>query len=214
MPLNRKKWGIKEAIPKTEKADLTLDESKMVEIKSPCCVCGAEMVLQAHEAFVEVYDGTLGIKTPHRANSGPVNSILDAVNHFKKHTACDWCATARRDFDASKEAIGKVVAWLGRNYDGPKKGWRVDTDQQQRMGQILHSWTKKWSDALRRMHNAQNLVWSLDMGRIIWTRPKAAFTFMAKMEDFLYDPGMPEKQQKQQISNILKWMRGQEQEIV
>jgi hypothetical protein len=81
------------------------------------------------------------------------------------------------------------------------------------MGKILHSWTKKWSDALRRMKNSPNLVWSQDIGRIIWTRPRAAFTFLAKMEDQLYDPSMTVNQQINQISNILKWIKGQQTEL-
>lgn len=214
MPIDRKKWGIKTAIPKTEKPDLELELDRMVTMKSPCCVCGAEMTLQAHEGFAQVnHSGHLGKIDP-SLKSGAATAIQKAVEHIKAHTACEWCATARNDYDASKEAIGNVIEWIGRNYDGVKREWRVDQEKQQRMGKILHSWTKKWSDALRRMNYSQTLVWSHDIARIIWIRPRAAFTFMAKMEDFLYTEGMPESQQIKQISNILKWMKGQEAELV
>jgi len=203
MALDRKKWGIKEAIPKAEKNDLILDESKMIEFETSCKVCGAVLKLKGHSDFASVYED------PQKANGAPEK----AIRHILDNIACDWCNKARADYDRAKEAIGKVVAWLGRNWDTGNRQFTCDADKQERMGKILHSWTRLWSDAQRRMHNAPTLVWSHDIGRIIWTRPRAAFTFMAKMEDFLYDPRMPERQQINQISNILKWIKGQQTEL-
>lgn len=204
MTFDRKKWGIKEAIPKTEKPDLVLDESRMVDFETTCKVCNAVLKLKGHSDFANVYED------PQKATGAPEK----AIRHILSNVACDWCNSARLDYDRAKEAIGKVVAWLGRNWDASNREFLCDDAKQDRVGKILHSWTRTWSDALRRMKNAPTLVWSHDIGRIVWTRPRAAFTFLAKMEDFLYDPGMSEKQQLQQISNILKWMRGQESELI
>ena len=214
MALDRDKWRIRKAIPKAEKPDLELQSDRMIEVNTKCCVCGTELALQGHSMFREVYDSGHDAKGPERGEKETWAGCESVIQSMIKNTACEWCYAAKRDYEASKEAISKVVAWLGRNYDPSKKEFRCPVEQQERMGKILHSWTKKWSDALRRMKNSPNLVWSQDIGRIIWTRPRAAFTFLAKMEDQLYDPSMTVNQQIGQIKNLLRWMQGREMETV
>jgi len=214
MALNREKWRIRKAIPKAEKPDLELHTDMMVDVSTTCCVCGSELVLQGHCMFKEVYDSEHNAKGGHRGEMEAWVGCESVIQSMRQNTACQWCYDAKMNYDQAKESIGKVVAWLGRNYDSSKREFSCPIEQQERMGKIMHSWTKKWSDALRRMNNAPNLVWNHDIGRIIWTRPRAAFTFMAKMEDFMYSDEMPENQQLAQITNILKWIKGQEVGLV
>lgn len=195
--IDRTRWGLAPYREKPKKwAVETLSSNDFFETPTVCRICDHPLQVKIHKSFRESFvTGFWGPSDKGIAESGEdvLNRILKALRGM---ATCDRCFKAREDYVAARENIIKVANWVSRLFDPVSGMSRAEPEDQKKKQDILISWTKKWSEALRRMNKQLTLVYCDEMAGIIWKRPNAADYYLDAIEQRIYNGTKPYEQER------------------
>lgn len=194
--IDRKRWGLTPYRQWPKKEPEKQDEGEFFDMPSVCKVCDIPITARIHVFFRESFlTGFWGQGGMAKAESEEIalDRILKALRGM---ATCDRCFKAREDYLAARENIIKVANWVSRLFDPVSGMSRAEPEDQKKKQDILISWTKKWSEALRRMNKQLTLVYCDEMAGIIWKRPNAADYYLDEIEQRIYNGTKPYEQER------------------
>ena len=195
--IDRTRWGLAPYREKPKKwAVETLSSDDFFETPTVCRICDHPLQVKIHKSFRDSFvTGFWGPSGEGIAESGEdvLNRILKALRGM---ATCDRCFKAREDYVAARENIIKVANWVSRLFDPVSGMSRAEPEEQKKKQDILISWTKKWSEALRWMNKQLTLVYCDEMAGIIWKRPNAADYYLDAIEQRIYNGTKPYEQER------------------
>jgi len=194
--IDRKRWGLTPYREKPKKWTVEeLSEEEFASFQTVCKVCDHPVSVKVHKTFQESFlTGFWGRADEGIGDKGKtaLEGILEAMRGM---ATCDRCYRAREQYIKSRDNILEVANWKRRLFDPVTGMSRAEPEDQKAKQNILISWFKQWSEALRKMTASLTLIYCDEMAGIIWRRPNAADYYLDLIEQSIYDHSNPKNQE-------------------